>query len=168
MRDRNELLIHLPYSWQENCGTVGAFTSDVVDEVTCPICLKNLGITRDGIDDTFGRADVRTFSTGATRSPLGTKPEYAGFLSPLVIKRFGAYMHKHRTQADGTIRDARNWQKGIPQAAYMDSMLRHQVDVWLYQEGHAGEMSEDIETALCAMIFNCQGMLYEILKEKHK
>jgi hypothetical protein len=110
--------------------------------------------------------DIRTFETGATRSPLGSKPEYAGFLSPIVVKRFGEYMHLHRTQSDGTQRESRNWQKGIPQSAYMDSMARHFMDIWLYQEGHPKEATEDIETALCAMLFNVQGMLYELLKAK--
>lgn len=109
---------------------------------------------------------IRTFETGATRSPLSDKLEYAGFLSPLVMKRFAEYMHKHRHQADGSIRESRNWQKGIPQASYMDSMARHYQDVWLHCEGFPSAMVEDIETALCGLLFNAQGMLFEILKQK--
>lgn len=108
----------------------------------------------------------RKFETGATRSSMEGKYEYAGFISPLVLKRFAQYMHKHRTQADGSIRESRNWQKGIPLASYEDSIIRHIIDLWLYQEGFPEEMTEDIETALCAIIFNASGMLFEILKEK--
>lgn len=111
---------------------------------------------------------MRTFDTGATRSPLGDKLEYAGFLSPLVLKRFAEYMHKHRAQADGTIRDSRNWQKGIPLSSYEDSLIRHVIDVWLWCEGLDCEIEDNIEDniedVLCAVIFNAQGMLFELLR----
>lgn len=112
------------------------------------------------------RTAIRQFETGATRSPQGDKLCYDGFFSPLVMKRVAQYMHKHRTQSDGQIRASDNWQKGIPQASYMESMWRHFEDIWLYQRGYADMMEEDIETALCAMQFNTAGMLLEILKEK--
>lgn len=108
--------------------------------------------------------NIRTFDTGATRSPLADKLCYAGFFSPIVLKRVAEYMHLHRTQADGTVREPDNWQKGIPQASYMDSMWRHFEDVWLYQRGCSEYMVEDVETALCGLFFNVQGMLHEILK----
>jgi len=57
---------------------------------------------------------MRTFGGGATRNSDQGKPDYEGFLSPLVIIRYGEYMTRHRVQADGNIRDSDNWQKGIP------------------------------------------------------
>lgn len=108
---------------------------------------------------------VRTFSTGATRGSSDDKPDYEGYLSPLVIKRFGEYMTKHRVQADGGIRDSDNWQKGIPPQEYLKSAFRHFLDVWLWHRGNFGAMTEcGVEEALCGLLFNAQGYLHEILK----
>jgi len=109
---------------------------------------------------------IREFETGATRSPQADKLCYDGFFSPAVMKRIAQYMHKHRTQSDGQLRAPDNWQKGIPQASYMESMMRHFMDVWMYSSGWPELMEEDIETALCGLHFNTHGMLLEILKEK--
>ena len=38
----------------------------------------------------------RQFSTGANRNSEEGKLDFEGFISPLVIQRFGEYMHKHR------------------------------------------------------------------------
>ena len=105
---------------------------------------------------------MREFETGATRNSDDDKYDYDGFLSPLVIEAFGAYMHKHRRQADGTLRDGDNWQAGIPVESYMKSMWRHFFAVWKAHRGY--ETAEDIEESLCAMLFNVQGYLHEILK----
>lgn len=108
---------------------------------------------------------VRKFPSGATRDVDTNKLDYEGFLSPLVLKRFAEYMHLHRIQKDGSLRDAANWQRGIPKEAYMKSMFRHFMDAWSLHRGNP--ISEgDMETALCAVIFNAQGYLYEILKAK--
>jgi hypothetical protein len=108
---------------------------------------------------------MRDFDTGATRDTEEGKYDYEGFLSPLVIERFGEYMHKHRAQADGKLRDSDNWQKGIPIDVYMKSGWRHFMDWWsnhrrpdIWQEG--------LEEALCALMFNVMGYLFEILKRK--
>lgn len=112
---------------------------------------------------------VRRFETGATRDTDTGKLDYEGFLSPLVVRRFGEFMHGHRTQSDGSLRDSDNWQKGIPLDAYMKSLFRHVMEVWLIHRGHqavdeeGGEVS--LEDALCAVIFNAQGYLHEVLKE---
>jgi len=111
-------------------------------------------------------SEVREFATGATRSPMANKLCYSGFLSPLAQKRFAEYMHLHRTQSDGAIRDPDNWKKGIPMESFMDSMSRHYQDVWLHMDGHGKEATEDIETALCGLFFNVQGMLHEIVKAR--
>jgi hypothetical protein len=97
---------------------------------------------------------VRTFDTGATRNTDAKKPDYEGFLSPLVIEAFGRYMHRHRRMADGTMRASDNWQRGIPAESYMKSMWRHFLDVWMAHRGHG---AVDKEEALCALLFNVQG-----------
>ena len=108
---------------------------------------------------------MREFPSGATRDEDTTKLDYEGFLSPLVLRRFAEYMHEHRVQADGTLRASDNWQKGIPEEAYMKSLFRHFMDVWMIWREHypGGKLWEDV---LCAMLFNVQGLLYESLLSK--
>lgn len=112
----------------------------------------------------YGNKNMRTFTTGATRDNDTNKNDYEGFLNPLVIKRFGDYMHKHRLQANGKLRDSDNWQKGIPKNAYIKSAWRHFLDWWSGHRGYKGK--EDLEDILCALMFNVMGYLYEHLKEK--
>lgn len=107
---------------------------------------------------------MREFTTGATRDNDDTKHDYEGFLSPLVIERFGVYMTKHREQADGQVRASDNWQKGIPKDAYMKSAWRHFLDWWKEHRGIGSR--EGLEDALCALFFNVQGYLHEHLKTK--
>jgi hypothetical protein len=110
--------------------------------------------------------DMRQFSTGATRNTDEGKYDYEGFISPLVLERYGEYMNKHRKQADGKLRDSDNWQKGIPKTAYMKSGWRHFVDWW---KEHRGIGTKDgIEEAMCALMFNTMGYLHEYLKENKK
>jgi hypothetical protein len=107
---------------------------------------------------------VRQFETGATRNSEEGKYDYEGFLSPLVVERFAEYMHKHRVQADGKLRDSDNWQKGMPRDAYMKSGYRHFFDWWKEHRGHASR--EGLEDALCALLFNVQGYLHEVLLKR--
>ena len=107
---------------------------------------------------------MRKFKSGATRDSDKDKLDLEGFYSPLVVKRFSEYMHKHRIQPDGNYRDSDNWQKGMPKDAYMKSMLRHILDVWLEHRGY--DSRDGIEEALCGVIFNAQGYLYELLKSR--
>lgn len=107
-------------------------------------------------------AKMRQFETGATRNLDADKLDYEGFLSPLVLERFAIYMHRHRMQADGVLRDSDNWQKGIPQVAYMKSGFRHFFDWWKEHRGLPTD--EGLEEALCALLFNVQGYLHEHLK----
>jgi hypothetical protein len=107
---------------------------------------------------------IRTFETGATRDLDTGKFDYEGFLSPLVIRRFAAYMHKNRQQADGSVRAADNWQKGIPFEAYMKSGWRHFFEWWSEHRRGTGTANDTIEEALCALIFNAQGYLHELLR----
>lgn len=115
-------------------------------------------------------SNMRTFETGATRNVDENKIDPEGFLSPSVIQAFSDYMNSHRMQADGSIRASDNWQKGIPQDAYMKSMWRHFLDVWSIHRGIArfDETGKEIDKveALCATLFNVQGMLHEELKRK--
>lgn len=107
---------------------------------------------------------MRKFESGATRDSDDGKLDYEGFLSPAVLKRFAQYMHKHRVQADGEVRASDNWQKGIPQHAYMKSMFRHFMEVWeLYRMESEGD---EIQEALCALLFNVQGMLFVDLEHQ--
>lgn len=108
---------------------------------------------------------VREFETGATRDTEEGKLDFEGFLSPLVLVRYAEYMNEHRTQSDGQLRSADNWQKGMPKDAYMKSLLRHVMDVWLFHRDlgpHA--VAEDLDTALCAVIFNAMGYLFNELE----
>lgn len=107
---------------------------------------------------------MREFDTGATRDRDETKLDFEGFLHPLVIKRFAEFMHKHRYQADGKLRDSDNWQKGIPLDAYMKSNWRHFHDLWSYHRHE--EIKDDIEEVLCAIMFNTMGYLLETMKER--
>lgn len=105
---------------------------------------------------------IREFKTGATRDTDDGKYDYEGFLSPLVFKGFAKYMHKHRVQSDGSLRDSDNWQKGIPQEEYIKSAFRHFIDWWL--EHRDQESREGIEDALCGLMFNVMGYYHTWLK----
>lgn len=110
---------------------------------------------------------MRQFATGATRDSDDNKLDYEGFISPLVTKRFAQYMHEHRKQADGQLRASDNWMRGIPKEAYVKSLVRHVEDVKLHHDGYADEaVDPSFESVLCAVMFNVQGLLYELLKER--
>lgn len=106
---------------------------------------------------------MRNFETGATRDSDENKYDYEGFLAPSVVEAYAAYMHKNRVQTDGKLRDSDNWQKGIPKSAYMKSMWRHFFAVWKgYRNG------APIQEELCALLFNVQGLLFEILRDQER
>lgn len=109
---------------------------------------------------------VRKFDTGATRDTDEGKLDYEGFLSPAVLVEFARYMNVHRHQSDGQLRDSDNWQKGIPMDAYMKSLWRHFMDVWQLHRGITPESGVDMTEALCSVLFNVQGYLHEVLKDK--
>lgn len=108
---------------------------------------------------------IREFSTGAKRDTDEEKHDPEGFLNPIVIERFNEYMHKHRKMINGQLRNSDNWQLGIPKNVYMKSGWRHFLDWWKEHRGYKSR--EGIEDALCALMFNAQGYLFEILKEKN-
>ncbi len=105
---------------------------------------------------------MRKFDTGATRDSEVDKFDYEGFLSPLVLEAYAAYMHHHRKQADGSLRDSDNWQKGIPLSAYMSSGFRHFIDWWKLHRGYSAR--ENMVYALCGLLFNVMGYTHEYLK----
>ena len=107
---------------------------------------------------------MREFDTGATRDTEEGKLDYEGFLSPLVIERYGQYMNTHRIQADGKLRASDNWQKGIPREAYIKSGWRHFFDWWALHRGYNRDVQ--LQDALCALLFNVMGYLHEVLKER--
>lgn len=107
---------------------------------------------------------IRKFETGATRDIDVNKYDYEAFFSPLVLEARAKYMHKHRQQPDGSMRDGDNWQKGIPLNAYMKSGFRHFFDWW---KGHRGLVSrEALIEGILALMFNAEGYLHELLKPK--
>ena len=108
---------------------------------------------------------MRKFGSGATRDSDYGKLDYEGFTNPLVEQVFAEYMHEHRVQADGNLRDSDNWQKGIPLDAYMKSLCRHFQDLRLHHRGYAKYAVEpDIKKVLSAIRFNIDGYLLETLK----
>jgi hypothetical protein len=108
---------------------------------------------------------MRIFKTGATRDLADSKFDYEGFLSLEALDTYAAYMHHHRRQADGKLRDSDNWQKGIPRSAYMKSLLRHTFNAWRVHRGvQPIQGDEPIEQALCGVLFNTMGLLFEIRK----
>lgn len=119
--------------------------------------LENAGIIQE-------EPKMREFDTGATRNTDDNKLDFEGFVSPLALEEFAKYMHEHRMQADGKLRDSDNWQKGIPQDQYMKSMWRHFFDTWKNHRGY--ETPEDQIKNLCGLMFNVQGYLHELLKQK--
>lgn len=108
---------------------------------------------------------MRTFNTGATRN-LEVDPDYEGFLSPLAVHMYGAYMHAHRTQADGTTRASDNWQLGIPLDSFIKSMTRHLHDLQLIHDGYPELAREDLDSALAGLFFNVQGYMHFTMKER--
>lgn len=107
-------------------------------------------------------AQHRTFDSGATRNLDRNKLDYEAFLCPLVLRRYAQYMHANRLLPDGTLRAGDNWQQGIPIESYMKSLTRHHIEAWM---AHRGYPADDIQTSLCALIFNASGYLHELLKD---
>lgn len=127
-----------------------------------------LGCPRGTQERAFGK--VREFDTGATRDTEAGKYDFEGFLSPAVLWEFAKYMDAHRVQPDGQVRASDNWQKGIPPDAYMKSLLRHVMDLWMIHRGRKVVRPEDgrevtLDDALGACMFNVQGYWHELLRD---
>lgn len=109
-------------------------------------------------------SNLRKFQSGATRESDEGKYDYEAFFSPLVLERRSTYMHKHRVQVDGNVREGDNWQRGIPLVVYMKALWRHFFDVWKLHRGLTART--DMQDALCAVMFNTEGYLHELLKQE--
>ena len=112
-------------------------------------------------------SNSRYFESGATRDTDEGKLDYEGFLHPAVLERYAEYMHQNRVQSDGELRDGDNWQKGIPRDQYMKSAWRHFHEWWSLHRGGYFEPGSILgtdgeENALCALLFNVMGYLYEV------
>jgi hypothetical protein len=130
-----------------------------------------LGSRIDAAKEAVDAAKVRKFETGATRSSDAGRYDPEGFLSPIVIERYCEYMNAHRVQPDGSVRDSDNWQKGIPQTTYVKGLWRHWLHLWTRFRGYKVQdplSTQSMEEDLCAILFNAQGLLFEILKDKRR
>jgi hypothetical protein len=103
---------------------------------------------------------MRNFKTGATRNDDSNELDYEGFISPIVLKRYAEYMHRHRVQSDGNIRASDNWTKGISKDVYAKSLTRHFMDFWLEHRGF--ESREGMNDALMGLLFNTMGYIFEL------
>lgn len=117
------------------------------------------------------QSKVRTFGSGATRDTDKDKLNYIKALDPLVLQTYVEYLGKHRVQSDGNLRDWDNWKKGIDKQTYLESEDRHHRAIWLLSQGYDvydnhGPVTE--KDALCGVIFNAMGRLYELLKAEDK
>ena len=110
---------------------------------------------------------MTNFETGATRSADVVRDDPDGYLSPLFLQGYFDYMTKHRTQADGKVRDSDNWQKGIPLARYIKGLWRHFFHLWTRHRGWPVTDPLAAESALedaYALFFNLQGYVHELRK----
>jgi hypothetical protein len=101
---------------------------------------------------------------GATRDDDTDKLDFEGFLHPVVLLRYAEYMNQNRQTAEG-LRGSDNWQMGdgIPRRVYMSSLWRHFHDMWLHHRGHGDRARESLEDAICGIMFNAQGYLFQVL-----
>ncbi len=115
---------------------------------------------------------IRKFETGATRDTDTGKYDYEAFFSPLVLERRAEYMHKHRIQPDGSLRAGDNWQKGIPLDQYAKSEARHHHQFHKLHRGYPTVDEKgnpvDLQEAICALMFNLEGYLFELVKAEKK
>lgn len=117
---------------------------------------------------------MREFEGGATRDDDTGKYDFDGFESPLVRHAFAEYMHAHRTQSDGKLRESDNWKKGMGLDVYMKSLCRHFFEANALHHGYVLSTrantppNDDIVQALLAVKFNVNGYLHEYLTLTNK
>jgi hypothetical protein len=160
------------------CKVHGGYSVTLADAETsaCPHCGPTIEavepVPEVALDPDYEKGpceSVRVFGTGATRSPDTGRYDPEGYLSPIVVERFCQYMQKHQYQSDGTLRASDNWQKGMPRETYLKGMFRHFLHLWTRHRGYAVKDTNaagSIEEDLCALLFNVQGYLFEILKQQ--
>lgn len=106
---------------------------------------------------------MRTFKTGATRDDNTHKLNYVQGLSAQVQQRYLEYLSAHRLQKDGSLRDWDNWKRGIDPVTYRESLLRHANDAVRASMGLPVPENASLEDLLCAIRFNADGWLFELL-----
>lgn len=158
------------YSVKMENGNYWQFAESDVQLASDPWPIPTMGLPDDPAPSAAGglpgATSMRTFDTGATRSSDAGKIDPEGFLSPLVIERYCQYLNKHRVQADGKLRDADNWQKGMGKSTYMKSAWRHFLDMWKTHRTTGPVEREVFEDSMMAVLFNVMGYAHECLKEQ--
>ena len=114
---------------------------------------------------------IRTFEGGATRDAASDKLDFEGFLSPLALEVYAKYMHKHRKQSDGKMRDSDNWQSGFGLSVVLKSAWRHLYDWWRLHRGYRvfdlrSGAPVGVKDAVCGVIFNAFCYLHEMEKKE--
>ena len=112
---------------------------------------------------------MRKFADGATRDDDTNKLDFEAFNNPLVDKCYANYLHKHRVQSDGSLRDGDNWQKLFGDNhtdVCIKSICRHTVDARLAHRGYRSE--QPIMDSLCAIIFNANAYLLKLMLEEEQ
>lgn len=107
---------------------------------------------------------TRKFESGTTRDTDQGKLDFEGFLAPRVVEAYARYMNFNRTMRDGSVRASDNWQLGMPKDVALKSLWRHFFDLWSWFRGDLKPAREPV-LACCAILFNTQAILNEILKE---
>jgi len=98
---------------------------------------------------------VRKFESGATRDTSNGKFEYVGFMHPLGDYSFARYMHQHRFQSDGTMRDSNNWWNGFGFETIIQSLARHVEDLKLLHLGYHVFEKRDGDNVEKKVFFEC-------------
>lgn len=131
---------------------------------------ESLAAQYSGLPDMAALAafKIRHFDSGATRNIDTSKFDYEAFLNPEALHAYAAFMHEHRLQKDGSLRDGDNWQKGLPFAAYAKSLVRHAFDLWRMHRGYAVTnpdtgLPHTKQELCCAILFNAFGYLKELV-----
>lgn len=109
---------------------------------------------------------MRKFKTGGTRSNDDGKIDYA-HLSALADRIWCEYMHFHRLQEDGKLREPDNYKRGMPFHTYRKSFLGHLQDFKLLLEGvdvREKNVPKDFFDSLMGIRFNLQGMAIETMR----
>lgn len=93
------------------------------------------------------------------------KLHYLGYFSPHVLERIAEHMFENRFRQDGSVRPPDDWKSELTKEEFLESLLRHTVELWKIHEGELSDTPplEDLETTLCAIVFNSMGYLYHEL-----
>jgi hypothetical protein len=114
---------------------------------------------------------MRTFETGATRDGNVSKIDYEAHLCPETLHAYCEFLHAHRALPDGSRRDADNWQKGMEPDVWIESLVRHSLQLWRLHRGFrvverkpdGSEIEITKYHAVCGVLFNAFGYLRELI-----